>query len=140
MPGRRPNPRLAKLHRSYTVQEAAAALGKHKSSVRRWIAEGLPTIDGARPTLISGRALREFLLQRHRALKQPCADDDIFCVKCRAPKKPLGGMVDFVPTSETTGNLQGLCPDCGRLINRRTSLNRLKSISPNWDVASPKGQ
>ena len=39
---RRPNWRRIKLHRNYTVEEAADALGKHPHTVRGWLKEGLP--------------------------------------------------------------------------------------------------
>ena len=34
---RHPNPRLIKIHRSYTVEEIAAVLGVHRNTVRQWI-------------------------------------------------------------------------------------------------------
>jgi hypothetical protein len=35
--GRHPNPRLVKIHRSYTVEEVARNLRKHKNTVRAWM-------------------------------------------------------------------------------------------------------
>jgi hypothetical protein len=52
--GRHPNPRLVKIHRSYTVEEVARNLRKHKNTVRAWIKQGLRPIDGRRPTLFTG--------------------------------------------------------------------------------------
>ena len=60
--GRRPNQRLVKIHRSYTVEEIAR-LNVHKNTIRGWIRGGLPTIDARRPTLITGSDLRRFLSQ-----------------------------------------------------------------------------
>lgn len=60
MPARRINPRLIKLHRPYSVEEAARALGVHKNSVRGWIKDGLPTVDHSRPLLILGQELRAY--------------------------------------------------------------------------------
>ena len=51
---RHPNPRLAKIHRSYTVDEVASLFGVHRNSVREWVKRGLPTSDGRRPMLILG--------------------------------------------------------------------------------------
>jgi hypothetical protein len=49
MPIRRPNPRLAKIHRSYTVEESATLFGVHRNTVREWVRRGLPTSDRKRP-------------------------------------------------------------------------------------------
>ena len=61
MAKRHSNPRLVKIHRSYTVEEAANLLAVHKSTVREWIKRGLPTSDDRRPTIILGRELAAFL-------------------------------------------------------------------------------
>ena len=57
MPKRHPNPRLAKIHRNYTVEEVAALFDIHKNTVREWVERGLPTNDDRRPMLIPGRVL-----------------------------------------------------------------------------------
>jgi hypothetical protein len=51
------NPRLVKIHLSYTVDEAARRLKTHKNTIRNWIKLGLPVIDGRRPALVHGRDL-----------------------------------------------------------------------------------
>ena len=47
------NPNLAKINRSYTVEEVANLYSVHKNTVRNWInAQGLKTNDSLRPILI----------------------------------------------------------------------------------------
>ena len=48
---KRINPRRAKKHRAYTVNEMAELHGVHKHTVRNWLKKGVPAIDGAKPTL-----------------------------------------------------------------------------------------
>jgi hypothetical protein len=55
MPKRRPNPKLVKIHRSYTVEEIGRIYGLHKNTVREWVKAGLPTCDSKCPMLILGR-------------------------------------------------------------------------------------
>ena len=42
MGSRHPNPRLAKIHRSYSVEEIARLFRVHKNTVRAWLRQGLP--------------------------------------------------------------------------------------------------
>lgn len=131
---RTPNPRLVKRHRSYTVEEAARLLGVHKNSIREWIRRGLPVVDHCRPCLILGRDLVAFLEQRRRQNKRPCLPGQIYCVRCRQPQFPAGGMADYQAVTPATGNLVGLCPACDGLIYRRVSLTRLQQDRGDLDV------
>jgi transposase len=54
MGSRHPNHRLAKIHRSYSVEEMAYLFSVHKNTVRNWIEQGLEPIDGQRPTVVRG--------------------------------------------------------------------------------------
>ncbi len=133
----RPNHRLVKIHRNYTVEEAADLLGRHKNTVRAWIKAGLPVTDGMRPTLIFGLDLRNFLSARRAKNRQTCPPGHIFCVRCREPKPPAGDMADYLPMSDTTGNLRGICPDCDTLIHRRVNMAKIDLIRGQLDVTFP---
>lgn len=142
MPGkkRHPNPRLAKIHRSYSVEEVAILYHVHKNTVRNWIKRGLPTVDNHRPMLILGKALAEFLRARRTKHKHVCKPDEMYCVRCRVPRKPAGEMAEYIPITETMGRLVGICPACDVLMNRRTSLAKLDEIRRLLEVTLPKGQ
>ena len=117
---RRSNPRRVKLHRSYSVDEAAKCLGVHKNTVRRWLKEGLPQIGGRGQTLILGRD-SPGLPRREAADGQSshCPLGFMFCLKCRAPNTPACQMIEYVPLTGASGNLKALCPDCPTLMFRR---------------------
>lgn len=132
------NPRLVKIHRSYSVEEAARLLHIHKNTIRDWIRRGLPTIDQRRPVLILGRELAEFLARRRRNSKRPCAAGQIYCVRCRCPQNPAGDMADYRPLTATGGNLVGICPDCNALIYRRVSLAKLDIARGDLEVSRPE--
>jgi hypothetical protein len=135
---RRPNHRRVKIHRSYTVEGAAIALGIHRNTVRRWLKENLPAIDQRRPTLILGRDLADFLKSRRLKNKRPCQPGEIFCVQCRAPVKPAGNMADCQPATGTLGTLIGICPHCGILIYRRVNMVKLDQIRGQLDITITK--
>jgi len=132
---RRPNYRLVKIHRSYTVEEAARQLGTHKNTVRAWVKAGLPTCGSKRPTLILGRDIRAYLQERRTKNKRPCQPGEIYCVRCRAPKRPAGDMAEYKPTTVSLGNLIGICPDCDGMIYRRASRAKLAEIQGNLDIS-----
>lgn len=125
---RLPNPRLAKIHRNYTIEETAILYGVHKNTVGNWIKQGLPVCGNKRPFLIIGRDLRVFIETKRVKNKRPCKPDEIYCMRCRAPKKPAEDLVEYKATTDTLGNLVALCPDCESIMNRRISLAKLKQI------------
>lgn len=135
---RLPNPRLVKIHRSYSVEDIARLLGVHKNTVRQWIKAGLPTIDQQRPALIQGRDLVDFLTQRRKARKRPCKPGEIYCVRCRQPKAPAGDMADYLPSTSSSGNLVGICPSCDLMIYRRVSYLKLEQVRGKLAVRLPE--
>ncbi|MGA3083116.1 MAG: helix-turn-helix domain-containing protein [Terracidiphilus sp.] len=137
---RRPNYRLVKIHRNYTVEEITRLFGTHKNTVRAWVKAGLPTCDGTRPMLILGCELAEYLKARRTKNKQPCQPGEIYCVRCRAPKQSAGEMAEYLPITATLGNLMGICPDCEGMIFRRTSLAKLAQIRGKLDITFAEAQ
>ena len=131
---RRINPRCAKLHRSYTVHELAERLDVHKNTVRQWIKGGLPVVDGTRPVLILGSDFQAWWGKQRKAAKRPCQPGQMYCFKCREPKAPAFGMVDYVAANAATGNLKALCETCGTMMHRRTGLGDIAARMPGLDV------
>ena len=131
---RRPNYRLVKIHRNYTVEEVARLFDAHKNTVRAWVKAGLPICDGKRPTIILGRELAAYLKARRTKNKRPCQPGAIYCVRCRALKRPSGDMAEDQPITVTLGNLVGICPDCEGMIFRRASRAKLAQIQGKLEV------
>ena len=136
---KRINPRLAKLHRSYDVGELADRLGVHKNSVRHWIKDGLPVVDGTRPVLILGRDFQAWWGKRRKAAKRPCQPGQMYCFKCREPKRPALGMVEYAATNAATGNLKAICETCETIMHQRTRLADLATRMPGMDVQITRG-
>lgn len=134
MPARRVNPRLAKLHRSYSVPELAATFGVHKNTVRQWQREGLEPLDSSRPTLFQGATIRAFLSKRNASRKRPCMPGTLYCFRCRQPRAPALGMVDYVPINAASGNIRAFCDICETVMHRRARYAVLASTMPGCDV------
>lgn len=134
MGSRHPNPKLAKIHRSYSVEEIARLFRVHKNTVRAWLRQGLAAIDGHRPTVVHGKELRRFLSERRTRAKRPSGPGRIYCLPCRAPKVPAGKMAECVATGDATGTLQGICPDCNRMIYRRVNPQKIGVVRGDLDV------
>ena len=132
------NPNLAKIHHSYTVEEAAGLYGVFKGTVRAWIKAGLPVLDARRPMFILGKDLVAFHQAKRTKNKQKCKPGEMYCVCCRTPKSPAGNMADYQIINDQIGNLQAICPDCDRIINRRVSLAKLVQVRGNLDIAMPQ--
>ena len=135
---RHPNHRLVKIHRNYTVEDIANLFGIHKNTVRRWIKDGLATIDDKRPMLILGHVLVAFLQSRRAKNKQPCKPGELYCVRCRSPKSPAGNMAEYSPITEKFGNLIAICPDCDAFMNRRVSLAKIGQDRGKIDISFPE--
>ena len=135
---RLPNHRLVKIHRNYTVEEIAKLFGIHKNTVRGWVKVGLTTVDDKRPMLILGHDLAAFLQARRLKNKRTCKPGELYCVRCRVPKFPAGGMADYEPVTEKIGNLVAICPDCHSIINRRVSLAKIEEVCGKMDITFPQ--
>ncbi len=138
MANRRPNPRLAKIYRNYTVDEVARLFRVHRNTVRAWIKAGLATNDNRRPILILGRDLAAFLLARQQRNRRACKPGQIYCVRCRIPQNPDGGVADYEPQTVSLGCLVGICPSCDCLIYRRVNPAKLEQVRGNLEVRLPQ--
>lgn len=131
---RRPNPQLVKIHRTYTVEEIARLYDVHRNTVRNWIGRGLQPIDDRRPYLVLGSHLRAFLTDERRKSKSPCPPGHFYCLKCRTPRKPAGGLVEYIARTDISGNLRAICPDCETLMHRCVSRRRLQEVCADLEI------
>lgn len=137
---RRPNYRLVKIHRNYTVEEVADLFGIHKNTVREWIKKGLPLCDEKRPALILGHVLAEFLKTQKTKNKRTCLPGEMYCLRCREPRKPVPDLLEYQATTDKVGNLMAICSHCNALMNKRISLLKLPLIQAQMGITFPQAQ
>lgn len=133
MPGtKKPDRRRIRIRRTYSVPEVAALLEVHVHTVRRWLKNGLGSIDGQNPTLIHGAELRRYLDVRAKGRKHKCGPDEMYCLSCRAPRLPTLGSVNIAALNEKTVRLVGTCCTCGGKICRAGSASRLQEYTASF--------
>ena len=140
MAKRKIDARRIKIHRNYTISEAADRLGVHKNTVQHWLKSGLSHIPEPRPILILGQDLKLYLNDRRRTGRKPCPIGHLFCLRCREPRRPAAQMLDYVPITLTSGNLKGICEVCETFIYRRVALVNVATVSAGCDVKFPQNQ
>jgi hypothetical protein len=138
MPGRRINPNRAKCLRSYSIRQLADLFGVHKNTVANWQRNGLSPIDGCKPILFQGAVVRRFLAKRNAERKRPCPPGMLFCFRCRVPRPPAHGLIEYVPITPKTGNARAFCSTCETLMHRRVSRSALATKMPGLDVQFPE--
>lgn len=139
MPTRRADPRRVKQHRSYTASELAACFGVHKNTVLQWQRAGLKPLDSIRPLLFQGATVRAFLAKRNASRKHPCRPGTLYCFRCRTPRAPALGMLDYQAFTALSGNLKAMCDTCGAMMHRRIRFADLPAKMPGMEVQVTQG-
>ena len=134
MAKRRVNPNVVKLNRNYDTTELATCCGVHKNTVLNWREAGLEPIDSSKPILFHGSAVREFLRQRNAKRKQPCGPGRLYCFRCRKPRRPALGFVEYVAVTARLGNLKACCDACGTVMHRNVCPADLEAKMPGLEV------
>ncbi len=91
--------RRVKIHRQYTYDSAADALGVTRQTVRAWRKDGLTVLDDKKPHLILGHELKRFIASRTPRKFRKMAVDEFLCMSCGAARRPYGSMADYLGVS-----------------------------------------
>lgn len=113
-----PNPMLVKASRTYDVIEAARALGRTPATIRHWIKDGMEVMASRKPYLILGQAIRDYIRAKSNFRKRPLVPDEIYCLSCKAGRKPRDMSVAIYPQSSKTRRISGTCEACGAPMSR----------------------
>ena len=114
------------IRRSYTIQEVSGLLDISKRTVQRWLGIGLLSIDPtARPILIAGTALKQFVKNIRQSKKISLEENQFYCLKCKYPVEVEQGSELYKTTGKiirSTGKDQitriGICRVCKRKVMR----------------------
>ncbi|MEP4194617.1 MAG: helix-turn-helix domain-containing protein [Aliishimia sp.] len=131
---KRPNPMAVQQVLTYTVEEAAGALGVTPATVRNYVRRGLTVMSSKRPALMSGRDIREFLRAERKAKKAPLAFDELRCPSCCKGRRPFGMLVDLERISPSTAILKGLCERCEASSSRFIAIRQIPEFGATFDI------
>lgn len=122
-----------KLLRCYTIQEAAVVTGVSDRTIREWIKQGLTALTSERPTLVRGDALIAFIQDQRQARKSQLSPDEFYCFKCRAARKPAGGLVDC-EADDTRAKLIALCDTCDTIMHKPIAHESVRTLADFFDA------
>jgi excisionase family DNA binding protein len=132
---RRADWRRIKAKYSFTVEEAARVLNVHRDTVRNWVRiGGLLVMTGSRPHLILGAELIDFLKGRRLARKRKCQRGEFYCLKCRAPRKPVEELIEYRPMASGRTQVIGICTKSERLMHRIVANRNLQVTLQEFGV------
>lgn len=134
---RKPDFRRIRTTKTYSVSEIGKALGRNQATVRRWLRDGLPTIDDQRPPIVHGADLKAWLVTRWDKGKRPCQPGELYCCKCRRPRKPADNSFSIEPHNDKTVTLKGLCSVCGTRMSQAGSRAKELEIRQVFDAPMP---
>ena len=121
--------------RCYRVEEAAEVSGVSPRTIRNWIADGLPTLDGERPMLIRGDDLQDYIKGTRASRKVSVALDEFYCLACRKARKPAGGFADCT-VKDGRAMLTALCAVCEIVVHKPVSVGRIPEIERLLDLTT----
>ena len=123
------NTNLIKETLCYSTNEMAKRFNIHKRTVQEWYKAGLPRIDKRKPSLVLGADLKDFLKQRMNKRRSKCRRNELYCMKCKAPRQSRDNTVDIRFLSKTRLMILGLCAQCHTKTNKVNSTQNLMEIS-----------
>lgn len=125
---------------AYDIDDICALfsdLGLHPQTVRKWIKNGLKTIDAGKPALVYGHDLIAYLKKNNESNKCKTAFDQIYCMGCQDARPVFRNHVAIEQKSQFL-KVQGACRECKTPMFKSYKLadfSRLRSLFTLVDVA-----
>lgn len=122
-----------KRFQTYTVEEAAAVSGVSARTIRTWTKDGLCVMDAARPALIRGDALHDYIKSKRSARAVRTRIDTFYCVCCRAERAAAERMADCV-VAGGRAKLTALCEVCATVVSKPVAETAISHIARTLDL------
>lgn len=125
---------------TYTVEELATLFDIAPHTVFRWIREeGLKRLPGFKKYYVHSSDLRRFLQRLNKRNKKPCGANEIYCCKCRVPRKPSMDTLQAENLPNGTIRVKAQCGECGtgqfKVVSGR-DWSEIHPLFPNSNVTA----
>ncbi len=135
---RKPDLRRIRTSKTYTLRKIATTLDRDIATIRSWVKNGLPLLSDQTPALVLGIELKAWLQQAWSLKKSKCQPDELFCFKCRKPRKTKAGSVHIARRNEKIVSVKGRCAVCNTRMNQARSLSNLAELQLLFDAPTPQ--
>lgn len=108
-------------------------LGLHPQTVRKWIKDGLPTVDTGKPILIYGNNLIEWLKKRNYSNKCSTELNQMFCMKCQDARQVFQRQISIDQNGRFL-KVKGICRNCKTIMNKNYKLAVLPELRQLFKV------
>lgn len=122
-----------KAFQCYTIEEAAEVTGVSPRTIRKWIEDGLPVMNGSRPALVRGDDLRDYIKAQRSKRSVKTHIDTFYCVRCRAERRPAGGWAEC-EIRNRRAKLTAFCEVCETVVSKPVKKVRIPEISRTLDL------
>ncbi len=112
-------PRL--LYMEYTLQELSDELDVEARHLRHALEVGAPHRETRQAVFIIGEEFRNWYETNRRSKKQPLAEGEFYCLKCRKGVRPDPDSVSRTALKNLVIQERAKCPNCGGRVNRFVS-------------------
>ncbi len=121
---------------AYDIDEVCALYRSHflhPQTVRKWIKQGLATIDGRRPTLIYGHNLKAFLGGLNASGKCKTQFHEMFCFSCKDAYTPYKRRVSL---ESCNGSLKAKahCSACHTVMHKSYKMDDITRLKQTFRV------
>lgn len=118
---RKPDFRRIRPSQTYSIAELADAVQRNPATVRKWIREGMPTIDRLKPLVIDGARAKDWLRWKWARRKSPTAANEAHCLHCRKPRPFAEGSRSVKQVNAKVLAIAGECAVCNCRMNKFAS-------------------
>ena len=136
---------------AYDIDEVCtlyADLGLHPQTVRKWIKNGLDTIDAGKPALIYGQQLIAYLKKNNQANKCKTTFDEFYCMACQDARPVYQSRISANQKAAFL-QVQAVCRECKSRMFKNYKLAdfsklkrqfKLVDVSQLYDCANSTGK